>query len=280
VCGRDLRGSACGTAGGEGNTADAAEERLPVEAAGPPGAVALVRDGVTLIRKVAGALLPRRTCFKLAFAEFLGSGSGAELHADAPEVAPESDPAVSTEEDDSRPEVQASAPEPPADTREVDRWLQELISERQRQGAKLAAYPRFGLLHLGRIPEGIRLVPGRAPELHGAALEEARSFLRALEISVTVEPPPERTAAVRPELDRESRRMRNEVRFKVRGSAETRRPEGDSPILMRDRRRCTAPGCRSVGSGRLHIHHVIERPRGGCNEASYHGESRGGGAAV
>jgi hypothetical protein len=149
----------------------------------------------------------------------------------------------------------------------------------------------FELLHGGPLPEGIRLVPGRAPELHPNAPEEARSFLRALEASETAEPLPQRTATVRADLDREGWRMWNEVRercraavkpdikdwevlalvfyhvFKVWDNAETRRAERENPILTRDGWRCLAPGCRSVGSGRLHTHHVIERSRGGCDAA-------------
>jgi hypothetical protein len=54
--------------------------------------------------------------------------------------------------------------------------------------------------------------------------------------------------------------------FKVWDNAETRRAERDNPIVTRDGWRCSAPGCRSVGSGRLHVHHVIEMSRGGGDD--------------
>ena len=48
-------------------------------------------------------------------------------------------------------------------------------------------------------------------------------------------------------------------------NAETRRQRRENPTLERDGWRCTAPGCRSVGTGRLQEHHVEFRSRGGTD---------------
>ncbi len=44
---------------------------------------------------------------------------------------------------------------------------------------------------------------------------------------------------------------------------ETRRQRRGNRTLERDGWRCTAPGCRSIGTGRLHEHHIVFRSAGG-----------------
>jgi hypothetical protein len=56
--------------------------------------------------------------------------------------------------------------------------------------------------------------------------------------------------------------------WRVWDNAETRRQRRDNPTLERDGWRCTAPGCGSVGTGRLHEHHIRFRSAGGTEEAS------------
>jgi len=51
--------------------------------------------------------------------------------------------------------------------------------------------------------------------------------------------------------------------WKVWDNKETRRQRREHPTMERDGWRCTAPGCRSVGTGRLHEHHIVFKSRGG-----------------
>ena len=51
--------------------------------------------------------------------------------------------------------------------------------------------------------------------------------------------------------------------WSVWDNAETRRQRRENPTLERDGWRCTAPGCWSIGTGRLHEHHIIPRAAGG-----------------
>ncbi len=47
---------------------------------------------------------------------------------------------------------------------------------------------------------------------------------------------------------------------------DTRRQRREHPTIERDGWRCMAPGCWSVGTGRLHEHHIIFRSHGGALE--------------
>jgi hypothetical protein len=115
----------------------------------------------------------------------------------------------------------------------------------------------------------------------------AAAFLRALEIDEAATPLPHRMGEIRllvephvSEMWRETvRKMRSAVResleewealalvlrefLLVWDNSETRRQRRENPTLERDGWRCTAPGCRSTGTGRLQEHHVIFRSHGG-----------------
>jgi len=52
--------------------------------------------------------------------------------------------------------------------------------------------------------------------------------------------------------------------WKTWDNPETRRQRRENLTLERDGWRCTAPGCRSLGTGRLHEHHIVARSHGGA----------------
>jgi hypothetical protein len=54
--------------------------------------------------------------------------------------------------------------------------------------------------------------------------------------------------------------------WKTWDNVETRRQRRESPFLERDGWRCAAPGCRSIGTGRLQAHHVHFRSAGGADD--------------
>jgi hypothetical protein len=119
---------------------------------------------------------------------------------------------------------------------------------------------------------------------------DAASFIRALEADEDRIPLPQRTCRIRIRVDLEVVRRWEEMvaslRRKVRSDLtewevlalamrefwsvwddeEARRKRWQSPTLERDGWRCTAPGCRSVGSGRLHEHHIEFRSAGGADK--------------
>jgi len=154
------------------------------------------------------------------------------------------------------------------------------------------ARPRvWSLLDGAPIPEGIALVPGKGPRLHASAPSTAVAFVRALEEDVASEPLPERRMRIRLRVEpavltmwrdtvawcrgrigsegvRESEILELCLRdfWKTWDNTETQRQRRENPTLERDGWRCTAPGCRSLGSGRLHEHHVVFRSEGGALE--------------
>jgi hypothetical protein len=56
--------------------------------------------------------------------------------------------------------------------------------------------------------------------------------------------------------------------WSVWDNGETRRQRRENPILELHGWRCAAPGCRSMGTGRLHLHHIIPRAEGGPDDPS------------
>jgi hypothetical protein len=119
---------------------------------------------------------------------------------------------------------------------------------------------------------------------------DARSFLRALEASETVTPLPDRLCILRMRVEPGVRRQWDATISSLRAMSEepieeweafalvlrrfwavwdnrqTRAQRRRHPSIERDGGRCTAPGCRSVGTGRLHEHHIIFRSAGGAEE--------------
>lgn len=115
----------------------------------------------------------------------------------------------------------------------------------------------------------------------------ARAFLAALRSSEAATPLPRRMATLRMRVEpgihdlwrRTCRALRSECdgplqewealalllrRFwKVWDNTATRRQRRENPTLERDGWRCTAPGCRAVGTGKLHEHHIVFRSAGG-----------------
>ncbi|MBI3448617.1 MAG: HNH endonuclease [Acidobacteria bacterium] len=151
------------------------------------------------------------------------------------------------------------------------------------------------LLAGGPLPDGLVLVPGRAPRLHASAPSvisdgtpvTAEALLRALEsdaaatvpqrmcrIRMRVEPGVKtmwkatvarcRAAAGHDLMEWEVLLLAIDDFWKTWDNAETRRQRRENPTLERDGWRCTAPGCRSLGSGRLQEHHVVFRSEGGA----------------
>jgi hypothetical protein len=153
----------------------------------------------------------------------------------------------------------------------------------------------------GPIPDGVVLVPGRPPRLHASALcrasvpPEAERFIRALEASEEEgdsQTWPERTFRIRMRVEPAIKRMWLATVARCRAAAgselkewealvlamnafhatwdnaETRRQRRENPILERDGWRCAAPGCRSMGTGRLQVHHIRFRSAGGSDEPS------------
>ncbi len=114
------------------------------------------------------------------------------------------------------------------------------------------------------------------------------SFLNALEQDEGTTPLPDRTCVIKLLVEPGVREMwestlahfRSTVRanlleweafalvlreiWRVWDNKETRRQRRDNPTAERDGWRCTAPGCWSVGTGRLHEHHIVYRSRNGA----------------
>lgn len=132
---------------------------------------------------------------------------------------------------------------------------------------------------------------GSETDLHMSAHGEpvdARAFLAALQASETRTPLPRRMGTLRLRVDAELRAQWRSLVSRLRAACdgpleewealalalrrfwqvwdntETRRQRRENPTLERDGWRCTAPGCRSVGSGRLHEHHIVFRSAGGA----------------
>jgi hypothetical protein len=130
------------------------------------------------------------------------------------------------------------------------------------------------------------VVSASAPSTDQPAIS-ATAFLRALDEDEAATPLPQRLCEIRlfvepqvAEMWRDTvRKTRTTVResleewevlaivlkefLLVWDNSETRRQRRENPTLERDGWRCTAPGCRSMGTGRLQEHHVIFRSHGG-----------------
>jgi hypothetical protein len=52
--------------------------------------------------------------------------------------------------------------------------------------------------------------------------------------------------------------------WKTWDNRETRRQRREHPTIERDGWRCMAPGCWSIGTGKLHEHHIVYKSRGGA----------------
>jgi len=116
----------------------------------------------------------------------------------------------------------------------------------------------------------------------------ARTFLAALEADEALTPLPERRCRIRMRVEQDVLNQWTEKAAALRASVrpdlaewevlallmrdflavwdnqETRRQAREHPTLERDGWRCTAPGCRAFGSGRLHEHHIILKSHGGA----------------
>jgi hypothetical protein len=118
----------------------------------------------------------------------------------------------------------------------------------------------------------------------------AEAFLGALARDEEVTPLPDRMCVIRlylePEVERKWEAVLAHLRATVRedleewealgiclarfwsvwDNEETRRQSRENPILELHGFRCAVPGCRSVGTGRLHVHHTIPRSQGGTDD--------------
>jgi hypothetical protein len=115
----------------------------------------------------------------------------------------------------------------------------------------------------------------------------AEMFLCALQEDEDAEPLPPRMCRIRMRLEPEVRKVWEETVAECREHAqrdldewevfalvlhdywktwdtqEMRRQRREHSTLERDGWRCTVPGCRSIGSGQLHEHHIVFRSLGG-----------------
>jgi hypothetical protein len=143
----------------------------------------------------------------------------------------------------------------------------------------------------GPLPEGLILEPGLPPRLHASAREEAATFMKALASSEGEIPLPDHLCRLRMRVEPEVKAMwddfvsrcRAEVRpdipegdalallmaafWRIWDNDETRRQRRENPILERSAWRCSAPGCRAMGTGKLQVHHVLFRSQGGTDDA-------------
>ncbi|HXI03412.1 MAG TPA: HNH endonuclease [Candidatus Saccharimonadales bacterium] len=126
-------------------------------------------------------------------------------------------------------------------------------------------------------------------ESRGAGRISASAFLQALEADEAAEPLPGKMSVIKLWLEPGVRdqwlAMVDDLRFRcverleewealalvlrrfadVWDNRETRRQRRENPILERDGWRCMVPWCRSMGTGRLHVHHLIRRSEGGTD---------------
>jgi hypothetical protein len=133
-------------------------------------------------------------------------------------------------------------------------------------------------------------VPEEPAGSRKAAAVSAEAFLEALAQDEQVTPLPDRMCVIRlylePEVERKWEPVLAHLRATVRedlkewealgiclarfwsvwDNEETRRQSRENPILELHGFRCAAPGCRSVGTGRLHVHHTIPRSQGGTDD--------------
>jgi hypothetical protein len=117
---------------------------------------------------------------------------------------------------------------------------------------------------------------------------DAGAFLQALEASEAETPLPWHTATLRMRVDPETRRHYDVTIARLRSMSDepleeweafvlvlrrfwktwdnevTRKQRRRHKTLERDGWRCTAPGCRSIGTGRLQEHHIVFRSEGGA----------------
>jgi hypothetical protein len=120
----------------------------------------------------------------------------------------------------------------------------------------------------------------------------AERFLRALEADEKATPLPGRMVVIRLWVEPGVKKMLHALRaslsekvgaplrdwealallmkefWSVWDNQETRRQRKLQPVLERDAWRCTAPGCTSMGTGRLEDHHVKFRSEGGSDDLS------------
>jgi hypothetical protein len=128
-------------------------------------------------------------------------------------------------------------------------------------------------------------------DLHAPARDRsgaASAFLEALETSEAETPLPWHTATLRMRVDPDTRRQYDMTIARLRSMSEapieeweafvlvlrrfwktwdnevTRKQRRRHKTLERDGWRCTAPGCRSIGTGRLQEHHIVFRSEGGA----------------
>jgi hypothetical protein len=128
-------------------------------------------------------------------------------------------------------------------------------------------------------------------DLHALAPDhtmDAGAFLQALEASEAETPLPWHTATLRMRVDPDTRRQYDATIARLRSMSdepleeweafvlvlrrfwktwdneETRKQRRRHKTLERDGWRCTAPGCRSIGTGRLQEHHIVFRSEGGA----------------
>jgi hypothetical protein len=166
----------------------------------------------------------------------------------------------------------------------------------------MSALPNSESGHISeaRVPGGPQteeddLVPGQPARLPMSAPSEsnvrtgisAASFLRALDEDEAATPLPQRLCEIRLFVEPQVAGMWRDTVRKTRSTvheglaewevlaivlrefllvwdnSETRRQRRENPTLERDGWRCTAPGCRSTGTGRLQEHHVVFRSHGG-----------------
>ena len=142
------------------------------------------------------------------------------------------------------------------------------------------------------IPEGIILVPGAQPRLHASApLDgEAAGFLAMLHAEEAAVPAPGGVCVINMMVEPDVAAMWRSAVERCRAVLGTAATESDAlaailchvwqswetreiaaqrrahPVLERDGWRCAAPGCRSVGTGRLQEHHIIFRSAGGTDD--------------
>lgn len=173
----------------------------------------------------------------------------------------------------------------------------EIIFWRMLRECRPAVWRR---LKGGPVPDRISLVPGHparvadgpsTTDLHGSALS-AEALIRALESDEALDPLPGKVCSLRLHVEARVSDLWKEIvagcRKTIRedlspgdvlalaladfwrtwDNEETRRQRRRNRTLERDGWRCTAPGCRSIGSGQLQEHHVVFRVTGGGDSQS------------
>jgi hypothetical protein len=177
------------------------------------------------------------------------------------------------------PRLQVSAP--PESRPDPDRSCLGQESD----GLQVSASGALGIASGGENREGDSAelsASAPLPAIDGAG------FLGALRVSESRTPLPARMTTIRMRVTPELRRLWDESIASLRSQAATRMEDWElfalilrrfwrtwdsvelrrqrrrNPTLDRDGWRCTAPGCRSVGTGRLHEHHIRFRSAGGA----------------